>query len=716
MIPGSTSFSGGRALFRVVLAAVACLSILPLAHWIPGGPESTLPPPLWPLYLIWSVGFLFLGGVAWLLARLIPWKGTAGAEAPEGEGGVLSGPWVPLVLTFLLPALIYALVSREVFNGRPLYLDDMTQIFQARLFADGVLSVPLAEDPEFFSSLLLVEFDGRVFSQFPPGWAGLLALGVLVGLPWVVPPLVGALGVYGLYLLLRESGEGAGVSLLAAWVFGFSPWIVFNAASWMNHVPVLTSILLGSWATVRGLRDPARWGASAAGGALLATGLLIRPLEAVAFGLPATVWVLRRGWKDAELRRGVAAFALGGAAVTVLLLAYNWAQHGSPGTFGFDVQWGPKHSLGFHEAPWGPPHTFLRGLQILNGYFLALQQVFFEAPLPSLVPALVALFMVRKLDGVDRYLLAGSGLLLLGYLSYFGEGHYLGPRYLLPLAPLVAIWTVRLGRTVAERTGWEKARPWGFLVVLILMVGGWLTGAQPRRFVYSLSYPLRRVELSALRTPMAQDALVLVPSPWSSKVLARLRATGLHRQEAQWFHDRIGFCRTELALAEIEEKGIRDAVEVSRILMPLTADSAAMVRDIGSGIPGDPLTGVERSEEAALELCGLRQGLENTEGGYLQLPFYAELGPTWTGEGPIVARDLHEGTRRLLEAYPEREPYVLRTGRSWGRVRELRMVPLDMDSAQAVWNRFDTLKAEAVARWRGREGEGDPLSPGPRGP
>jgi hypothetical protein len=329
--------------------------------------------------------------------------------------------------------------------------------------------------------------------------------------------------------------------------------------------------------------------------------------------------------------------------------------------------------------------------------------VFFEAPLPSLVPALVALLLVRKLDDLDRYLLWGSALLLLGYLAYFGEGHYLGPRYLLPLAPLVAIWTVRLGRVLAERSGKEKMRPWVYLIVLVLLGGGWLTGAQARRFVYSMSYPLRRLELSALRMPSAQSGLVFVPSPWSSKVLARLRALGMDRQQAQWFHDRIGFCRTEVALADLEGRGITDPEGVARELLPLTADSASMVRDYESGIPGDPLTGMSDSEEAALELCRLRQTMEATDGGYLLLPFYAALGPTWTGRGPIVARDLHEENRRLLEEYPDREPFVLRTARSWGRVRSFRLVPLDPDSVEVVWGRYETLRSEAVSQWRGEE-------------
>jgi hypothetical protein len=184
----------------------------------------------------------------------------------------------------------------------------------------------------------------------------------------------------------------------------------------------------------------------------------------------------------------------------------------------------------------------------------------------------------------------------------------------------------------------------------------------------------------------------------------------MHRQEAQWFHDRIGFCRTEVALAELASRGVQDPQEIAGELLPLTADSLAMIRDLDSGIPGDPLTGMAASEEAALELCRLRQTLEETDGGYLLLPFFAALGPTWTGDGPIVARDLHEENRRLLAEYPEREAYVLRTSGSWGRIRSFQLTPLDSDSVEAVWSRFDTLRVEAFSAWRGEgaPGGGEP--------
>jgi len=48
------------------------------------------------------------------------------------------------------------------------------------------------------------------------------------------------------------------------------------------------------------------------------------------------------------------------------LLLYNAWMNGGPLTFGYEVQWGAIHGLGFHEAPFGPPHTPVRGVELVN--------------------------------------------------------------------------------------------------------------------------------------------------------------------------------------------------------------------------------------------------------------------------------------------------------------------------------------------------------------
>lgn len=691
----------GAGARRAAVGIVAVLALLPVADWIPGDPGSTLPPPHWPHYLLWTVGAAGIAALAWGVAALL--RGRPSGAGPAGQGGgrlerVLEG-WGAPVLLLGLPALLYAFTAASVFDRLPLHVDGLTQAFQARLYATGRLAAPAAGLPAFHYPQLLIERGGEVFSQFPPGWAALLAIGMLLGVPWFVAPLLGAGAVYALWWLARECGEDHTSAFFMAAVLALSPWWTLNAGSWMSHVPTTFFLVLGSASLVRAVRTGAApWALLAS--AALGVATLIRPLEGVAFGLPATLWVLAHAVTAPSERRPaslrvLAGFAVGGLTLGALL-AYNAVMHGGPTVFGFELQWGPEHRLGFHEAPWGEPHTFVRGVELVNGYLLALQLLFFDAPAPSLLLTLTALLVVPRLSAPDRYLLAGSGLLLLGYLSFWGEGHYLGPRYLIPLAPVVAIWTVRFGGVLAERTGRPALRSWGHAMVLLLLAAGWVLGTPPRWRVHRQLDPLRRVEASGLGRPAASDALVFVPAPWSVQVQSKLVGTGMPIREAEWFYHRVGLCKLDVALGDLRERGIRDPDSVARALLPLTADSLRMVHDYRTGSPGDPYTGLTRADSAAVSLCALRQYLEQAQGGYLLLPFQAQLGPAWTGEGVIVARDLHELNPRLIQAHPGREPSRLRAFGRRGRVRQFVVDPLNPDSVARVWSRFEQLHEEAT--------------------
>ena len=150
-----------------------------------------------------------------------------------------------------------------------------------------------------------------------------------------------------------------------------------------------------------------------------------------------------------------------------------------------------------------------------------------------------------------------------------------------------------------------------------------------------------------------------------------------------------------MALSQLEARGVTAAGQVMEALRPLAADSARMVLDPLSGSPGDPYTGLTEADTAAVSLCTLRQHLEEQQGGYMLLTLQAQLGPTWTGDGPIVAQDLHEENRRLLAAYPDRRAYFLRPTRPRGRIREFALEPLKADSVERVWSGFERLQREA---------------------
>src|SRR3984893_18943719 len=104
---------------------------------------------------------------------------------------------------FLVEALLIAFVLLQRF---PPSGDDYSYLYQAKLFASGKM---YAEDPLYDLAnplhhcvvmSCMTDDQGRRFSKYSPGWPALLALGALLGVPWLIDPVLG--GVLG-FLVLR---------------------------------------------------------------------------------------------------------------------------------------------------------------------------------------------------------------------------------------------------------------------------------------------------------------------------------------------------------------------------------------------------------------------------------------------------------------------------------------------------------------------------------
>ncbi|MFI5235855.1 MAG: hypothetical protein ACHQXA_09105, partial [Gemmatimonadales bacterium] len=459
----------GAALFLLVFG------LLPIANWIPGGHDA----PWYRLVLTgWISGTAIVAGAGVVLVifsrRLPLWRpglwGRCAAHYAERPAAVTA---VVAAIAFV----VYALVARFVLGGHPLLIDEIIESYQALLYAGGHLSAPLPAHPEFWSAIHLIDFPDKVYSQFPAGGPAVLALGLLLGVPWITGPLAAAGSVLLFGLCLRRLESAPGTALAALLLFALAPFTVFMAGSMMNHVPTLLGLLAGSAGLAAMLLEPrARLGAGFLCGLGFGVAAAIRPPDAVAFALPAAIWLLA-GIRGRRVGVGALAAAVVGFLLPVGGLLYvNWMTTGAPLRFGYEVLWGPSHALGFHAAPWGVRHTPARGLELINLYLLRLNTYLFEWPIPSLLPAALALWWARELKPFDRYLL-GAGAAVLGlYFAYWHDGFYLGPRFVYVLLPVATLWTARFLPTLRARFGeGERVRgaayALGAAVVIGLVVG-----------------------------------------------------------------------------------------------------------------------------------------------------------------------------------------------------------------------------------------------------
>ncbi len=661
-------------LARLSAIALLVLGILPVANWIPGGHDA-------PWYRVslneWIYGTLVAAGVTAIvaiLARRMPFR--VGSAVEHVSALAERNHRATTVALTALAFCLYAVIARWVFSAKPLLIDEIVQVMQARIFAAGRLVRTVSAAPEFFSALNVVDFNGRSFSQFPPGGPLMLTPGVLLGAPWLTGPVFGALSVAVYWQIVRSAEPRHSVSLGAAMLLAFAPFMAFMAGFHMNHVPTLFWLCLAMWSLQRLMQGsgPSPRLAALCG---LSFGLMatIRPVDALAFALPAGVWLLSRAIRAPDVWRDVVVAGVGVAVPLLILLAFNAHTTGSPFLFGYELLWGKSHALGFHRAPWGISHTPARGLELVNLYLLRLQNYLFETPVPSLVPCALALALTPALRAFDRYLLWGCTLLVTSYFAYWHDGFFLGPRFFYLLLPALVLWTARFPSLVRARL---PRVPSAHRIVLI----GYAASACVALVV---SVPVRVKQYAGGLTSMRQgfgdpasvagvhDALILIRESWGAQIIARLWALGVPRSDAERIYWGVDTCELEEAVSSLELSGIRGDPAV-RALQPLLRDSLRLVR---SDLSPDSTERVLPGSNYGL-VCSQR--ITEDRAGYTFLAPALAMNPGTN----VYARDLHQRDSLLFQDFPGRPVYLLRP-RTSDLGAPLELTPLSLDSARADW-------------------------------
>lgn len=648
--------------------------LLPIANWIPGGHSA-------PAYgerlmgWLWGAAIAVLAGVlAAILSRGAPrlW--------PTGLWSRIAGRWraggrrVDVLIAGTV-FVVCAVVARVVFSAKPLLIDEIISLYQARILASGHLWLPAPAHPEFTSAMHLLDWGGKVYGQFPAGGPAMLAIGTLLHAEWLVGPAATAIGAFLFARLLRRINLGDGTALAALLLYSFAPFTVFLGGSMMNHVTE-TAWLLGAALAlaIATTDDAAHPRAALAMGLAFGVAAAIRPTDAAAFAIPSAVWLLWRARLGPHHVRAVVMSGIGVAIPLALLFYVNLQQTGHPFRFGYIEMWGTSHELGFHQAPWGPAHTPARGIELINLYLLRLQDYLFESAGPSLLFATFALGLTRRCRGFDRWVLAASGLLLLAYFAYWHDGFYLGPRFMLPLAPWLALWTARLPAVLTERR-FSAAVVRGTVAagVTALLFGA--VKAVPLRFEqYRLGMLSMRFEVPQLaQAHGVHDAVVLVRESWGAQMMAAMWGIGVSRMDAEHIYRTTDACRmqTEI-LATQQDRG--DATEFERRLAAAPNDSAKLV-----SVHNLPDTTVRFVPDQPLSNLCVRRLTEDRAGFTVYPPFMLVR-----GDGNVYVRDLHARDSLLMAEYAGRPVWLVTKASAVGS--PLRFERVSLDSMRREWD------------------------------
>lgn len=374
------------------------------------------------------------------------------------ERSPLSWPWIGAWA--LLGVVLACWLHLVPYQGIPHVQDEVVYQLQARILSEG----RLWEEARLPRAAFVYDFvwneapsqafpDGRRFGIFPNGWPLVLALGTLVGLPWLVAPLLHGLTVLVGALVGGRCG-GARTAWLAAPLLALSPGLLLQAQSRLSHT---LCALLTIAALALAERAPSRPVASALGG-VLALLLLTRPVDALAVGGVLGLWVLLRARSDLRALLSWWPTVLGVGLGVALFLAQNklytgsatvfpqdaWFARGEPpfpspgfryepgcNALGFGDQHGCAPSLGSlghspAKAWFGIEHNAALGLRLWLG----------SLPVAFLGAAAVLDRGGRRLLGLTLGIWAA---LAGGYALYWYVGTCLGPRFHHAVAPVLIL-------------------------------------------------------------------------------------------------------------------------------------------------------------------------------------------------------------------------------------------------------------------------------------
>jgi hypothetical protein len=338
---------------------------------------------------------------------------------------------VPLVLSLAMAAVALSVwVARDVLEALPHTPDAVVYLVQADWILDGSLWSHVTPIQTYLTLPFTYVDGNRWLAHYPPAWPTVLAVGVAVGAPWLVPPMLGGAYVLLLFLAGREL-DGPLLGLTAATLGVISPITRLLFASMLSHAFAATLVLA---ALVLALlaRRRARWTTVAATGLALGVAFGVRPLTAVAVAVPMLLLALpslRTPGGRARARNAVAGF-LGGFVLAALpALGANQLLTGNPLSFPYTLAHGSM--FGAANIPFG-----LRNLDALlassGAANLGWGWDFLHGPWIiglCFAPALVPLF-AKRWRTTDLLLAAMITGVLIAYVGTRGHGlHGFGPRY-----------------------------------------------------------------------------------------------------------------------------------------------------------------------------------------------------------------------------------------------------------------------------------------------
>lgn len=385
-------------------------------------------------------------------------------------GKKLSTP-LPVLLAAAFVLVFCAVFNSLVFERVPHVHDEIAYLFQAKIFASGRLYAPSPCARESFDFPHLIN-NGRWYSIYPPGFPFLLMLGLRIGAPWLVNPLLAALSIILFYYLGREIYDRK-TGILAAVLGATSIWLLLMSSTMMSHTASMLFNALFLFFAFRSFRSP-----TAAHGILAGTSFglafLLRPYNAVLFALPLVALLGVGLWREPRKRmKNFLSFAGSAAVFVSLLLAYNFLTNGHPLKMGYTTLYGKSYTVIFgRPATLDYEFTPLFGAAQLLANLRALNSDLFGWPGSSFLAFLPLIWLIAR-DPEEKkraFLLLSLFLAFLAGFSFFwGAFPLIGARMFFDMVPIFVLLSARGLLSLPELLRSITSTPHNFALSKILI-------------------------------------------------------------------------------------------------------------------------------------------------------------------------------------------------------------------------------------------------------
>lgn len=401
---------------------------------------------------------------------------------PSPSGAIAPPPAPPkwglpalLMATLVTLALTHAVTERAYVYSP----DETDYLLQSKLMSEPGYARQLGEELRPFFALRQTVFaEGRLYTQYPPGWPVLLAAFSAMGLRWWSGAICGVAGMIFTYFLGKRLRSRA-VGLLACVLMGTASPFLLIGGSYLSHVPTLALIVMAAVLLLKGeqsdgaIRVISWWLA----GLLLGSAVAVRPLTGVSLGLSLGLWMLVRRRLPARSIISLAGLVAFGVLLPVLaLLHYNTVTNGKPLVFGYtaangtlsDIGFGPRGFMTYDRdmQPLALVRTFNFRTAVQNLAFVSMELNTVVVPAFFLAP----LIFIGKLYGYRFPWRVAAVFLVLPAVHFFYV--FKGIRFYIELFPFLFLGVADLLLHV-----WQRNRNLAWHCLSFVMLGNVLVSA-----------------------------------------------------------------------------------------------------------------------------------------------------------------------------------------------------------------------------------------------